>query len=80
MARRRRRLASLLVKFDDANSINHGERWEPSARSSTAAARAPRRVADSQHALYELRQLIDGAQGSSILFASYSTSFMYTTQ
>ena len=47
--RRRRRFALIAPKYVFMEGIQHGERGEPSRRSSTAFARSPRRVDTSTH-------------------------------
>ena len=52
--RRPRRLPSYVMKYDDPNLIDHGERAKPSLLPSTAKARAPMQSYSSKHPLYEL--------------------------
>ena len=47
--RRRRRFALIAPKYVFMEGIQHGERGEPSRRSSTAVARSPRQVDASAH-------------------------------
>ena len=52
--RRPHRLPSYVMKYDDPNLINHGERAKPSLLPSTAKARAPMQSDSSKNPLYEL--------------------------
>jgi len=58
--RQRRRFTSIAAKYVFAEGIKHGERGEPSRRSSTAFARSPRRVDASARRCMILLQLSAG--------------------